>query len=83
MSGLTQPWHIILILLLALLLFGAKRLPEIGRSMGQGMREFKDSVTGAGKHVDEIRAELDPGSMLDPDSIETTTPATTREHDTL
>jgi len=40
------PWEIILLLLLALLLFGAKRLPEIGRSMGKGMREFKDSVTG-------------------------------------
>jgi sec-independent protein translocase protein TatA len=40
------PWEIILLLLLALLLFGAKRLPEIGRSMGKGMREFKDSVSG-------------------------------------
>jgi sec-independent protein translocase protein TatA len=40
------PWEIILLLLLALLLFGAKRLPEIGRSLGTGMREFKDSVTG-------------------------------------
>ena len=37
--------EIILLLLLALLLFGAKRLPEIGRSLGSGMREFKDSVT--------------------------------------
>ena len=46
MFGLTQPSHIIIILLLALLLFGAKRLPEIGRSLGSGMREFKDSVTG-------------------------------------
>jgi sec-independent protein translocase protein TatA len=40
------PWEIILLLLLALLLFGAKRLPEIGRSMGRGLREFKDSVSG-------------------------------------
>jgi sec-independent protein translocase protein TatA len=38
--------EIILLLLLALLLFGAKRLPEIGRSLGTGMKEFKDSVTG-------------------------------------
>ena len=37
--------EIILLLLVALLLFGAKRLPEIGRSLGSGMREFKDSVT--------------------------------------
>ena len=39
--------EIVLLLLIALLLFGAKRLPEIGRSLGSGMREFKDSVTGA------------------------------------
>jgi sec-independent protein translocase protein TatA len=38
--------EIVLLLLVALLLFGAKRLPEIGRSLGSGMREFKDSVTG-------------------------------------
>jgi sec-independent protein translocase protein TatA len=46
MTGLTSPTHIILLLLIALLLFGAKRVPEIGRSLGTGMREFKDSVTG-------------------------------------
>ncbi len=46
MPGLTSPTHIVLLLLLALLLFGAKRLPEIGRSLGHGMREFKDSVSG-------------------------------------
>jgi len=47
MTGWTSPTHIILLLLIALLLFGAKRLPEIGRSLGTGMREFKDSVTGS------------------------------------
>ena len=44
-SGLVTPTHLIFLLLLALLLFGAKRLPEIGRSLGTGMREFKDSVS--------------------------------------
>jgi sec-independent protein translocase protein TatA len=43
------PLEIAGLLLLALLLFGAKRLPEIGRSLGTGMREFKDSVTGVSK----------------------------------
>lgn len=46
MTGWTSPTHIVLLLLIALLLFGAKRLPEIGRSLGTGMREFKDSLTG-------------------------------------
>ena len=49
--------EIILLLLLALLLFGAKRLPEIGRSMGKGMREFKDSLSG-NDHDEDDPAEL-------------------------
>ncbi len=48
MTGWTSPTHIVFLLLIALLLFGGKRLPEIGRSLGTGMREFKDSVTGNG-----------------------------------
>ena len=39
-------WELLLILLVLLLVFGAKRLPEMGRSMGKGMREFKDAVSG-------------------------------------
>jgi sec-independent protein translocase protein TatA len=49
MTGLTSPTHIVLLLLIALLLFGARRLPEIGRSLGSGMREFKDSVNDSHK----------------------------------
>ena len=37
---------LVILLIVALLVFGPKRLPEIGRSLGRGMREFKDSVTG-------------------------------------
>ena len=68
------PWEIILLLLLALLLFGAKRLPEIGRSMGRGMREFKDSVSG--KDRDDEPAELPM------QSTDATVPARERERDT-
>jgi sec-independent protein translocase protein TatA len=39
-------WGLVVILVVALLVFGPKRLPEIGRSLGKGMREFKDSITG-------------------------------------
>ena len=45
MIGWTSPTHLAILLLIALLLFGAKRLPEIGRSLGSSMREFKDSVS--------------------------------------
>jgi sec-independent protein translocase protein TatA len=54
-TGLLAPTHIITLALVALLLFGPKRLPEIARSLGHGMREFKDSVTGD-HHDDQIAA---------------------------
>jgi sec-independent protein translocase protein TatA len=44
--GLDNPLHIAFLLVVLLLVFGAKRLPEIGRSLGSGMREFKDSISG-------------------------------------
>jgi sec-independent protein translocase protein TatA len=44
--GLDNPIHIVFLVVILLLVFGAKRLPEIGRSLGGGMREFKDSVSG-------------------------------------
>lgn len=43
------PMEIVLVLVIALIVLGPKRLPEAGRSLGKGIREFKDSVTGATK----------------------------------
>jgi sec-independent protein translocase protein TatA len=39
-------WELVILMVVLLLVFGAKRLPEMGRSIGHGMREFKDAVTG-------------------------------------
>ena len=73
--------EIVLLLLLALLLFGARRLPEIGRSLGKGMREFKDSVTG--KEDAEPR-QLESAHVEPPvGTQDTTAPATPRERDTV
>ncbi len=47
--GLDNPLHIIFLVVILLLVFGAKRIPEIGRSLGAGMMEFKDAVSGASK----------------------------------
>jgi len=44
--GLDNPIHIALILLVVLMVFGAKRLPEMGRSLGSGLRGFKESISG-------------------------------------
>lgn len=46
MIGLDNPLHIAVLLLILLLIFGAKRLPELGRSLGAGMRGFKESISG-------------------------------------
>jgi sec-independent protein translocase protein TatA len=46
--GLDNPVHIVFILIILLLVFGAKRLPEMGRSLGDGMRGFKDALSGEG-----------------------------------
>jgi sec-independent protein translocase protein TatA len=43
------PLEIVLVLVIALIVLGPKRLPEVGRSLGRGMREFKNSITGAGR----------------------------------
>jgi sec-independent protein translocase protein TatA len=49
--GLDNPIHIAFLLILLLLVFGAKRLPEMGRSLGDGMRGFKDAISGEGAHT--------------------------------
>ena len=46
--------EILILLLVALLIFGPKRLPEMGRSLGRGMREFKDSLTGRAEPPAEL-----------------------------
>lgn len=60
------PLEIILILAVLLLLFGAKRLPEIGRSMGRSLREFKGATKGL---ADDVKSGLD-----DEDDVEIGTP---------
>jgi len=75
MTGWTSPTHIILILLLALLLFGAKRLPEIGRSLGTGMREFKDSVSG--------NSPPEPPQLPPPETTTTSAASSERERESV
>jgi sec-independent protein translocase protein TatA len=56
------PWEMLIILFIVLLLFGAKRVPEMGRSLGSGMREFKEAVTNPFRDDEPKRpAELERG----------------------
>jgi sec-independent protein translocase protein TatA len=47
------PLELIVVLVIALVVFGPKKLPDLGRSLGTGMREFKDSITGNSKDDDD------------------------------
>ena len=48
-----------IVLIIALVIFGPKRLPDLGRSLGRGMREFKDSLSGDNDDDDEEQAKLE------------------------
>jgi sec-independent protein translocase protein TatA len=51
------PLEIVVVLIIALVVFGPKRLPELGKSMGRGIREFRSTISG--KDDDDPKAELD------------------------
>ena len=60
---------LIIVLVIVLLIFGPKRLPGLGRQLGQGMREFKDSITGNSKDDEaESRPELTSATAPSPDA---------------
>ena len=54
--------EIVIVLVIALLILGPKRLPEMGRSLGSGMRSFKNAVTGDDDRPDELPEEAVPAS---------------------
>jgi sec-independent protein translocase protein TatA len=59
------PLELVIVLVIALVIFGPKRLPDLGKSLGTGMREFKDSITGNSKDDDDKDA-LTPAPTDDP-----------------
>ena len=60
------PTELIIVLVIVLLIFGPKRLPGLGRQLGSGMREFKDSISGRGDRDDEDdEAEVDDRAARD------------------
>ncbi len=62
--------EIIIILVVLLLLFGAKRLPEMGRSLGRGMREFKDAVTTSEPEQKEVTTAPTPAPVTQASTTE-------------
>jgi sec-independent protein translocase protein TatA len=65
MGDLLQPWHLIVLAVVAFLLFGAKRLPELGKGLGEGLKGFKEGIKGIS----------DPAPPTPPTAQHTVTPA--------
>lgn len=66
-----KPWaDALIVLLVVLLFFGPKRLPQLGKSLGEGMREFKDSIT---RHHDD---DEEPAGIVEGGSSQPTSPST-------
>ena len=59
------PMELVIVLVIALLILGPKRFPETGRSLGRGMREFKDSIRGEGDKVAQPKAVVEAASTED------------------
>ena len=72
--GLENPLHILILLVVVLLVFGAKRLPEMGRSLGDGMRGFKETLHG------ESRLPAGPATATDTVPVVQVAPAEAQRH---
>lgn len=57
MGDLLQPWHLIVILVVALLVFGPSKLPGLGKGLGEGIKGFKEGIKGLGNGADEDKHE--------------------------
>jgi sec-independent protein translocase protein TatA len=64
-SGILSPVHVALLLLVVVLLFGAKRLPEFGSSLGSGLRGFKESLEGKDAHA-QVASVVDANASTRP-----------------
>jgi sec-independent protein translocase protein TatA len=67
--GLENPLHIALIVVVVLLVFGAKRVPEIGRSLGEGIRGFKDSLSGSADRSPTTETESLTAQIAETESL--------------
>lgn len=75
------PLEIVVVLVLVLIIFGPRRLPELGRSLGKGIREFKQSVTGEHDGEDDDQPKLQTGQPAESPSNAPTGEDASRETD--
>lgn len=79
--GLDNPLHIAFLVVILLLVFGARRLPEIGRSLGSGLREFKQSINGESHSHDPQQPTLPAATPQAPVPTPVQTPTPTPAQD--
>jgi sec-independent protein translocase protein TatA len=65
-GDLLQPTHLVFVLLIALLVLGPKRLPEVGRSLGRGLRDFKDALSGDDRDAPDALTQSTPAEPAPP-----------------
>ena len=56
--GIVGPWEVVIIALVILLLFGGKKIPELMRGLGKGVKSFKDGIKDVKKELDDVDSEL-------------------------
>jgi|SRR3954449_4974869 sec-independent protein translocase protein TatA len=78
-NGSIGPWELLLVLAIVLVIFGPKRLPGLGRQLGRGMREFKESITGGDRGGDDDEEDVDVDADADADQRPAVTAATTTD----
>jgi len=60
MGDMLQPWHLIVLAVVAFLLFGAKRLPELGKGLGEGLKGFKEGIKGVTEPAPPVQQTSTP-----------------------
>lgn len=75
------PWEVIILVVVLLLIFGSRRLPDIGRSLGKGMREFKDGITGKDEKAKRTPPEVTATAVEEDEEPVATVSSGQRERD--
>ena len=65
-EGLLQPSHLLIVLVVALFIFGPKKLPELGQGLGKGIRSFKDSMRQATEEPEKVETPAPPTDSVKP-----------------
>ena len=68
-SGVVGPWQVVIIALVILLLFGGKKIPELMRGLGKGMKSFKEGMNEVEKQIGDIESDMNAPAKS-PDKIE-------------